>query len=264
MPPERWNADQAVAAAPSRSFRGTVWRVHWREVAPTDWSLSLGSSGRYHRGLDLFSADQAFPALYTSLAPEIAIWEMVRRSAARNLGYLRNNVLSELEVDLSRILDISDAAAVGLTAADLTGPDHQPSQELAAAAMARLPGAVACRISASSAASDERSNNSDRTEVDRSSRSPLCATSTTPGTSSVRPLTTSWYAARSVTGSPTSLLVCTRTAASLPSAADAGPHVTLWRPAAGGHVGFPCGRWPAHVRAMPEQVTGWLIEHRRA
>ena len=53
-------------------------------------------------------------------------------------------------------------------------------------------------------------------------------------------------------------------AASLPSAADAGPHVTLWRPAAGGHVGFPCGRWPAHVRAMPEQVTGWLIEHRRA
>ncbi|GIW07552.1 MAG: hypothetical protein KatS3mg060_2357 [Dehalococcoidia bacterium] len=137
MPAEGWNAERAVAAAATRSFRGTVWRVHWREVAPTDWRLSLRTSGRYHRGLDLFAPDQAFPALYTSLAPEIAIWEMVRRSAARNLAYLKNNVLSELEVDLSRILDISDPAAVGLTAADLTGPDHRPCQELAAAAMAR-------------------------------------------------------------------------------------------------------------------------------
>ncbi len=137
MPPDGWDAERAVAAASTRSFRGTVWRVHWREVAPTDGSLSLRTSGRYHRGLDLFPPDQAFPALYTSLAPEIAIWEMVRRSAARNLAYLQNNVLSELEVDLSRILDISDPAAVGLTAAELTGPDHQPCQELAAAAMAR-------------------------------------------------------------------------------------------------------------------------------
>jgi predicted alpha/beta-fold hydrolase len=49
--------------------------------------------------------------------------------------------------------------------------------------------------------------------------------------------------------------------ASLPTAAAAGAHVTLWQPAAGGHVGFPCGRWPAHVRFMPEQVTGWLMNH---
>lgn len=137
MPTEEWNAERAVAAAPTGSILGTVWRIHWREVASTDWSLSLRTSGRYHRGLDLFPLDQAFPALYTSLAPEVAIWEMVRRSAARNLTYLKNNVLSELEVDLSRILDISDPAAVGLTADDLTGPDHQPCQELAAAAMAR-------------------------------------------------------------------------------------------------------------------------------
>lgn len=134
---EGWNAEQAVAAAPTRSFRGTVWRVHWREVAPTDWSLSLRTSGRYHRGLDLFPPDQAFPALYTSLAPEIAIWEMVRRSAARNLAYLQNNILTELEVNLSRVLDLSDPTTVGLTLADLRGPDHQPCQELAAAAMAR-------------------------------------------------------------------------------------------------------------------------------
>jgi RES domain-containing protein len=123
--------------APVRGFRGTVWRVHWREVGPTDWSLSLRTSGRYHRGLDLFPPDQAFPALYTSLAPEIAIWEMVRRSAARNLAYLQNNILSALEVRLGRVLDLSEPADVGLTRADLTGSDQQPCQELAAAALTR-------------------------------------------------------------------------------------------------------------------------------
>jgi uncharacterized protein len=48
-------------------------------------------------------------------------------------------------------------------------------------------------------------------------------------------------------------------AASLPREADAGTHLTLWQPEQGGHVGFPVGRWPAHVRYMPEQVTDWLL-----
>lgn len=130
-------AARVLASAPVRAFQGTVWRVHWREVAPTDWSLSLRSSGRFHRGLDLFPPDSAFPALYTSLAPEIAVWEMVRRSAARNLAYLKNNVLSEIEVRLSQVLDISDPAPVGISTSTVTGPDHRPCQEVAAAAMAR-------------------------------------------------------------------------------------------------------------------------------
>ena len=45
---------------------------------------------------------------------------------------------------------------------------------------------------------------------------------------------------------------------SLPSAAEAGANVTLWQPAGGGHVGFPDGRLPGHVRRMPEEVGGWL------
>ena len=61
----------------------TVWRVHWREVLATDWSLSLHRSGRYHRGSDLFPSAETWLALYTSFAPEIAIWEMVRRSVDR-------------------------------------------------------------------------------------------------------------------------------------------------------------------------------------
>ncbi len=49
-------------------------------------------------------------------------------------------------------------------------------------------------------------------------------------------------------------------AACLPQARDAGPHVTLWQPAQGGHVGFPAGAPPAHVQAMPAQVCDWLAQ----
>ena len=38
--------------------------------------------------------------------------------------------------------------------------------------------------------------------------------------------------------------------------------VTLWRPDHGGHVGFPAGRYPAHVMAMPQAVGDWLAAHR--
>jgi predicted alpha/beta-fold hydrolase len=50
-------------------------------------------------------------------------------------------------------------------------------------------------------------------------------------------------------------------AASLPQAADAGSHVTLWQPAQGGHVGFPSSPFPGHVRAMPDAVTSFLAAH---
>ena len=45
---------------------------------------------------------------------------------------------------------------------------------------------------------------------------------------------------------------------SLPGPAEVGPEVTLWQPAHGGHVGFPLGPPPGHVRGMPERVGGWL------
>ena len=48
-------------------------------------------------------------------------------------------------------------------------------------------------------------------------------------------------------------------AESLPRADEAGPHVTLWQPAQGGHVGFPGGRPPGDLRWMPEAVTDWLL-----
>lgn len=39
--------------------------------------------------------------------------------------------------------------------------------------------------------------------------------------------------------------------------------VTLWQPAHGGHVGFPQGRLPGHVHAMPDAVGGWLLSQIR-
>ncbi len=47
----------------------------------------------------------------------------------------------------------------------------------------------------------------------------------------------------------------------LPSQADVGDCVTLWQPAHGGHVGFPQGRVPGHVRTMPDAVGNWLRQH---
>ena len=48
---------------------------------------------------------------------------------------------------------------------------------------------------------------------------------------------------------------------SLPKSDSVSPHVTLWQPAQGGHVGFPQGKFPALVMAMPEAVSSWLATH---
>ncbi len=49
-------------------------------------------------------------------------------------------------------------------------------------------------------------------------------------------------------------------AASLPRREDVGPHVTLWQPQGGGHVGFTDGSPPGHVRRMPQAVGDWLLQ----
>ena len=49
-------------------------------------------------------------------------------------------------------------------------------------------------------------------------------------------------------------------AASLPGQDEVGPCVTLWQPQGGGHVGFPDGHMPGHVRRMPDEVGSWLLK----
>ena len=48
---------------------------------------------------------------------------------------------------------------------------------------------------------------------------------------------------------------------SLPVPSDVSQSVTLWQPAQGGHVGFPSGRFPAHVCWMPDAVTAFLASY---
>ncbi len=49
-------------------------------------------------------------------------------------------------------------------------------------------------------------------------------------------------------------------AACLPEPHEVGSYVTVWQPLHGGHVGFPAGRFPGHVLAMPQGVIAWLRE----
>jgi len=49
---------------------------------------------------------------------------------------------------------------------------------------------------------------------------------------------------------------------SLPKQSEVGPHVTLWQPPHGGHVGFADGKLPPGVAmTMPTSVFGWLKGH---
>jgi predicted alpha/beta-fold hydrolase len=50
-------------------------------------------------------------------------------------------------------------------------------------------------------------------------------------------------------------------ASSLPKQERVSANVTLWQPAHGGHVGFPKGNLPGHLKAMPEAVGQWLLQH---
>ena len=48
---------------------------------------------------------------------------------------------------------------------------------------------------------------------------------------------------------------------SLPFSEKVSAQVTLWHPDNGGHVGFASGSWPGHLKAMPEAVGQWLLQH---
>lgn len=62
---------------------------------------------------------------------------MVRRSASRSFEYLKNNILTELDVRLDRVLDLTHHTVVELYTAQLTGPDFHLCQEIAALARSR-------------------------------------------------------------------------------------------------------------------------------
>jgi predicted alpha/beta-fold hydrolase len=48
---------------------------------------------------------------------------------------------------------------------------------------------------------------------------------------------------------------------SLPTQSQVSTHVKLWQPRGGGHVGFASGALPGHLKAMPQAVGQWLLQH---
>lgn len=114
-----------------------MWRAHRRIYEATDHGGSLRFSARYHRGLDQFPRGKVWPAIYLALAPEGSLGEILRHVSAANLADLNAYRLTELEVDLSAVLDCRDAAPLGLRPKDLVDDyDFTVTQQLAAAAIA--------------------------------------------------------------------------------------------------------------------------------
>ena len=132
-------ARSVFLACPVIAWSGSVWRTHGRRVAATDPGGALVLSGRYHRGRDLFPSNAVFPALYTSVGPEIATWEMIRhsrRSTAVAMWQRFTTVdISRLHVSLQSAVDLRNPPVAGLSVADLIGDVYSLTQAIGAAAV---------------------------------------------------------------------------------------------------------------------------------
>lgn len=132
---EGWDAAAALAARPNMGWEGHLWRMHKRRYRADDPGGARLVSGRYNRGLDRFSKEETFPALYLATAPEICLGELYRHVTPELLPSLNGFRLSELSVDLRKISDCRDAEPLGLLAAHLVhDTDYEATQALGAAA----------------------------------------------------------------------------------------------------------------------------------
>jgi len=136
-----WDADSAVKACRIGPWTGDAWRFHGRRYAATSPAGSLHVSGRYHRGLDRFPADETWPALYLALRPHIALAERLRHTEPDDIPRLNSQRLSRLRISLGAVLDCcgmpdcSDLSVAGLAREDVCRRfDYRVPQELAAAA----------------------------------------------------------------------------------------------------------------------------------
>jgi hypothetical protein len=87
--------------------------------------------------MDLNPPERAWPALYLALGPEVCLGEVIRHVTPDTLRYLNDYRLSELDVQLSAVLDLRDVSGLGLTPeALLHDSDYRVTQALGAAALA--------------------------------------------------------------------------------------------------------------------------------
>lgn len=136
--PAEWDAVAALETCPINAWSGDVWRCHSRRYGGDDAAGSLKSTGRFNRGTDKFEVSEIWPALYTSMAPHVALGERLRHTTPRSLSQLGNQRLSRLRVRLHAVLDLcaatgcADLAVVGLDMDSLCRPaDYEKSHRLA-------------------------------------------------------------------------------------------------------------------------------------
>lgn len=139
-----WDASEAIAHCPVGPWTGVVWRYHARKYSGDDAAGSLKATGRFHRGSDKFPASETWMALYTSLAPQVALGERLRHTQPSTLGKLANQRQSRLRVELQTVLDLCNESGCsslnvsGLSKADLCRPrDYERCHQIAHAARAR-------------------------------------------------------------------------------------------------------------------------------
>lgn len=117
-----------------KGWEGRVWRLHASRYKADDPGGSYRVSGRYNRGRDHFAEEEVFPALYLATAPEVCLGEKQRHLISGDLPQMKNQVLSELQVRLQNVCDISSPEEFGFDAATLMEDhDHIFPQSLSAA-----------------------------------------------------------------------------------------------------------------------------------
>lgn len=125
-----WDPVAAIEQCPTVQFAASVWRAHRQARAALDYDGYRYASGRFHCGLDLFKADEAWPALYTSLGPHVAIGEFTRH--VEKLSDLRDVRLTRIRVALTAVLDCRDLEVIGVAHdALLEDTDYTIGQRLA-------------------------------------------------------------------------------------------------------------------------------------
>jgi RES domain-containing protein len=121
--PSTWDA-AAMQDCPVEPWSGDVWRCHRRKYAGDDASGSIRTTGRFNRGIDQYDADEAWPVMYTGLAPHVALGERLRHTTPDTLRQLSDQRLSRLRVKLYAVLNLcaaSSCAEIGLVGLDWNG-----------------------------------------------------------------------------------------------------------------------------------------------
>lgn len=139
-----WDASAAIAHCPVQPWTGVVWRYHARAYRADDAAGSLKTTGRFNRGSDKFPVSETWMALYTSLAPQVALGERIRHTQPSTLGKLAHQRQSRLRVQLQAVLNLCHTDGCtglnipGLSKTDLCHPrDYERCHQLAQAARHR-------------------------------------------------------------------------------------------------------------------------------